>query len=421
MAKNPAFQFYPGDWTRDLDDQDLEIEGAWIRICCRLWWSDTPGEMTKTIKEWSRILRKTEKKTTKIFQILIEKGIASGSILDNQNITVISRRMVKDFRISQIRRASGRMGGNPDLKKNMKNLVKQSSNQNPTPSSSSSYTPVYNIYQGNLYGTGDDFAAQKFYFSQLPGVKTIQTFDDEGRRKNMARIFHFENELPEESYKLLLEMNKRGAGVYCTVNETDGKGRKSENVKRIRAIFVDMDGAPLSLPAMYSPSMTVESSPGRYHCYWLTDDVPVNAFAHMQKTLIQRFNSDKAIHDLPRVLRVPGFYHMKREPFLTRIISSNGIVYKYRELVEMFPPVMPKAEKVYPLQKPAASAEYRGDYGAQEGDRNCHVMRRIGGMIKRNCSWDYIESEALREGRLCVPPLEESEVMGILKSARKYQ
>lgn len=125
MGKNPAFQFYPSDWTRDLDDQDLETEGAWIRIVCRLWWSETRGEATKPLKEWARILRKTEQKTMKIFQILFGKGIASGSVLDNQNITIISRRMVRDCEISKIRREVGRLGGNPELKKTCENLVNQ--------------------------------------------------------------------------------------------------------------------------------------------------------------------------------------------------------------------------------------------------------------------------------------------------------
>lgn len=138
MGKNPAFQFYPSDWTRDMDDQDLEIEGAWIRIICRLWWSEKRGEATKTLKEWARILRKTDKKTMKIFQILFEKHIASGSLLDNQNITIISRRIVRDNEISQIRRASGVLGGNPKLIKTSNILDNQTVNQKPTPSSSSS-------------------------------------------------------------------------------------------------------------------------------------------------------------------------------------------------------------------------------------------------------------------------------------------
>lgn len=148
MAKAPAFQFYPGDWTRDLDDQDLEIEGAWIRICCRLWWSVTPGQATKTLKEWARILRKSEKKTQKIFQILFTKHIASGCVLDNQNITIISRRMVRDFEISQIRREVGKLGGNPILLKSKNVLDNQTVNQKPTPSSSSSSSSSGNNIHG---------------------------------------------------------------------------------------------------------------------------------------------------------------------------------------------------------------------------------------------------------------------------------
>jgi len=143
MGKNPAFQFYPSDWTRDLDDLDIQIEGAWIRIICRLWWSNQRGTATKSLQEWSNILRKTQQKTKEILQILIEKRVADGSILDNQNITIISRRMVNDFRISQLRKEVGKLGGNPKLKKSSNFLVNQSDNQKPTPSSSSSNKEIY--------------------------------------------------------------------------------------------------------------------------------------------------------------------------------------------------------------------------------------------------------------------------------------
>lgn len=147
MGKAPAFQFYPSDWQRDLDDQDLEIEGAWIRICCRLWWSETRGEATKPIREWARILRKTEKKTTEILKILLEKGIASGSVLDNQMVNLISRRMVRDSKISQIRKQVGRLGGNPGLIKIQENLDNQNSSKSASlllHSSSSSSTSKNN-------------------------------------------------------------------------------------------------------------------------------------------------------------------------------------------------------------------------------------------------------------------------------------
>jgi hypothetical protein len=148
MIKKPSFDFYPIHWRRDLDDCPLEIEGAWIRICCRLWDSDTIGKATKSLDEWARVLRRTEKKSMKILKILIDSHVASGEILDNQNITIICRRMMRDDRVSKIRSKAGKLGGNPAFRKrkddcgnqgnllenldkqNEKNLVNQTSKQN---------------------------------------------------------------------------------------------------------------------------------------------------------------------------------------------------------------------------------------------------------------------------------------------------
>lgn len=180
MGKNPAFLFYPSDWTRDLDDLDLEIEGAWIRILCRLWWSSERGKTTKPLQEFARILRKTEKKTLKILQILIEKEVASGNLLDNQNITIISRRMIKDVKISKIRQEVGKLGGNPGLlkiKENRKNLVNQNSNQN---------------NQSSVSVSVSDTIKEKIYKKEklfLPPTEkeVVEYFNEKGYRKDIAR------------------------------------------------------------------------------------------------------------------------------------------------------------------------------------------------------------------------------------------
>ncbi len=140
MGKAPAFQFYPMDWARDLEEHPLEIEGAWIRLCCKLWWSETRGTLTKTLTQWSRILRVGEKKSLSIITYLLDQEIADG-VIQTDGITITSRRMVHDERIRQIRIEAGSKGGNPALKKPSKDgfLHNQTEvNQNPTPSSSSS-------------------------------------------------------------------------------------------------------------------------------------------------------------------------------------------------------------------------------------------------------------------------------------------
>ena len=76
MGKAPAFQFYPSDWTRDLEEHPLEIEGAWIRICCKLWWEEKRGTATKTLTQWARILHSGEKKSLSIVAYLFKHRIA---------------------------------------------------------------------------------------------------------------------------------------------------------------------------------------------------------------------------------------------------------------------------------------------------------------------------------------------------------
>jgi hypothetical protein len=135
-------------------------------------------------------------------------------------------------------------------------------------------------------------------------------------------------------------------------------------------------------------------------------------------------SSDPKVHDLPRVVRIPGFYHHKKDPFLSKVYGGTGRIYTYRGLVDMFPPakVQPFASKVRYIHGKVQpiDGEFRGQYGAIDGERNDHVMRRIGGMIKAGRSWDYIESEVWKEAQACSPPLSETETKHLLKSGRRY-
>lgn len=151
---------------------------------------------------------------------------------------------------------------------------------------------------------------------------TFQTFDDNADRKDqsLARVLHG---TLEEHGSTLVDLQSRGAGVFVTVNQTDLKGRKAENVLRVRAFFLDLDGAPLApVREWEEPHMLCETSPGRYHTFWLVDDCPLDAFRQVQKDLIETFGGDDCIHDLPRVMRLPGFWHMKGDPYMVRMIDS---------------------------------------------------------------------------------------------------
>ncbi len=167
---------------------------------------------------------------------------------------------------------------------------------------------------------------------------TFQTFDDVKERSDtsLVRILHgtLDQHLP-----VLTELNKKSAGVFFTVNATDLRGRKTENITRVRAVFIDLDGASLEpvLSAPLSPHVIIESSPKRFHAYWLVEGVPLEEFSSVQKALIQLFDADPAVHDLPRVMRLPGFYHNKGDSVLVQIVESFGTVaYKYPDFLRDF-------------------------------------------------------------------------------------
>ena len=158
----------------------------------------------------------------------------------------------------------------------------------------------------------DKVAAVAFLSDLAPDATTwtFQTFDDNADRKagHLARTL---NGSLDEHWDALCSASDAGAGVFVTVNETNGNGRKAEDITRVRALFVDTDGAEVTPIKKHEPDILVESSPGNFHAYWLTNGIPLEDFRDAQKRLIAAFGTDKGVHDLPRVLRLPGFPHQK--------------------------------------------------------------------------------------------------------------
>ena len=188
---------------------------------------------------------------------------------------------------------------------------------------------------------GLDLEATERFLGLLRATRcTFQTFDDDPARKDrkLASILH--GSLAEHA-ATLQHLNGLGAGIFVAVNQTDCQGRKRENIKRVRAVTLDLDGEPLD-PVKHcalKPHIIVESSPGRYHCYWRVKGLALYQFEDVQRAIAQRFDGDPEIAKLTHVARLPGFYHRKREPFCTHIVEINDLpAYSAEEIVEEFPP-----------------------------------------------------------------------------------
>lgn len=101
MGKNPAAQFYWNEWARDLEEHPLEIEGAWVRICGKLWYSkECRGKLTLTLDQWSRVLRVGNADGYRILTYLCTENVGDfpSSVTDDPNgkVTVICRRMYRE-------------------------------------------------------------------------------------------------------------------------------------------------------------------------------------------------------------------------------------------------------------------------------------------------------------------------------------
>jgi len=123
-------------------------------------------------------------------------------------------------------------------------------------------------------------------------------------------------------WQWLTAMNERGYGIFVTPAMMDGAGRKLDNVSALRANYADLDN--VSAQQNYEraaalqpvPSFAVQSSPGKYHVYWVTQPYTGNdRFTLIQRKLRQLYDADNII-DATRVMRCPGFYHRKGEPYL---------------------------------------------------------------------------------------------------------
>lgn len=257
---------------------------------------------------------------------------------------------------------------------------------------------------------------------------TFQTFG-EGNAKGARGLNRVLHGTLAEHRPTFADLNARGAGIFWMVSAGDCKGRKAANVRRIRALFVDLDGAPLE-PVQASPlapHAIVKSSPGRWHAYWRIADCPLDQFTPLQKALAERFAADPSVHDLPRVMRLPGFQHRKGEPFASHNVTlRNAPPYTLAEFRRAFAfdeAEAPSAQRTLPRRARAAPQKQRRDLPdcIPEGERNATLFRLARGLVQRGYPAQGVNDRLQRiNAERCTPPLGADEVDGIATQAAAY-
>ena len=241
---------------------------------------------------------------------------------------------------------------------------------------------------------------------------TFQTFDDKGKNKKLIKQLHGSL---KQQFKTLWNLNKKGAGIFFCVNETDLEGRSTKNIKNIRAVFIDLDGTPLPQNFDLQPHIIVNSSPNKYHCYWLVEGMLLESFSLFQEALANKFKSDPKVKDKPRVMRVAGFFHNKtKTPYPVKIINMiDHRPYTQKEIRENLGLKRPERKKITDFKPSMYQGKYTGTlrYGSSEGDRHAQLVKILIAIRLRGEDYNYLKREALEFARNCKPPEDEGEVM----------
>ncbi|MHA0044388.1 phage/plasmid primase, P4 family [Deinococcus sp. PEB2-63] len=234
--------------------------------------------------------------------------------------------------------------------------------------------------------------------------------------------------------------NLARVGVFFAVNvlQADAPRRKAEHVARVAAVFLDLDGAPMPADFPLQPTATVESSAGRHHVYWAVSDVPLEEFKVIQQTLARRYGADTQVCDLPRVMRLPGYYHGKRTPGeLVRLTSLQpDAQYTRADLLEAWPSLAEalataEAERtqqhVDATRRRAEADQLRQQIAAGAAGSRVEVQQKYGRVGLLGCCADLLgapegqrnytlNATAYRVGRLIgAGVLEEAEAVAELR------
>jgi hypothetical protein len=131
-SKDSAFQFFASDW---LNDQSLrmcapETRGLWIDILCLMHLSDERGFlMVKSEILDEKSLQKLLNFDKKKFEFSLSELKRFDIIKKDEKGRYYCKRMVESQSLSEKRRQSGKLGGNPKLKILVNQMVKQVVNQ----------------------------------------------------------------------------------------------------------------------------------------------------------------------------------------------------------------------------------------------------------------------------------------------------
>lgn len=158
-------------------------------------------------------------------------------------------------------------------------------------------------------------------------------------RKGSVVLFGAFSDLEDK----LRSLNDAGYNIFVTLGEANGTRRRNRHMVKPRAVVIDADeGLPETLPL--TPTMVVETSPGKAQAVYAVDGLTWEQYEGIQRRLIADHGCDKAVKDRARIVRLPGFSNTKYADRPSATLASVGERYEPEAVLAAFPPI----EKVMP-------------------------------------------------------------------------
>lgn len=196
----------------------------------------------------------------------------------------------------------------------------------------------------------------------------------------------------DKALTTLTNLNK-DSEIYFMVNEGNGKLNEQKtachstvNVTNLSAIFLDAElpnQDPLPIVKKFcekyfvDPSIIVNTSPIRYHIYWLLEPTPAtkeNVFIwqKIQSFLHSKLSSDRTMTDIPQLLRIPNFKNTKKD-YLITAFSEDDTKHSLSELYMILKTHFPEIDSFRPFEPLSPVTD---DYKVPEGERHEELLRR---------------------------------------------
>ena len=271
-----------------------------------------------------------------------------------------------------------------------------------------------------------DLRAAREYLARLTGSAdtpcTWQTFGEGAHagQPSLARVMHGPLDKVAAG---LASANGRGAGVFVTVAQTDLRGRRSENVTGLRALFADCDAGepPAEVRAQFPRPHAIVRSAAGPHYYWrLRDGEALDGFEAAQAAIAEALGSDPKVKDLPRVMRVPGFLHRKGTTPIMVTLDDSPADHGPYAIADVLGGIA-RAPAADPTALVRAKLYADKVPGAPKGQRNQEAYK-LACKLVLGFALDNSDATSvmLDWSQRCTPPLTEREIVAVIRSARKH-